>query len=72
MGIEGRGREHNMTKATEINKLNIKQLAKDYPNDIAGMFVIAKYYKAKYDTLIQVGFNAQQALDILKARGLNV
>ena len=61
-----------MIKATEINKLDIKQLEKDYPNTVTSMFIIAKYYKAKYDALIQVGFNAQQALDILKARGLNV
>ena len=43
----------------------------DYKQMVAGAFQLAKFYKDKYDAMISVGFTPVQALEILKARGMN-
>jgi len=39
---------------------------------IAAMGPVAEMLKAKFDALVKSGFTPEQALDIIKARGLGV
>ncbi len=51
------------------------EMGQNYTQDvvkaIAATIPIAKMYRAKYEALVSEGFTASQALEILKARGLN-
>ena len=42
-----------------------------YTQTVKSLFLLARFYKDKYDALISVGFTKDQAFEIIKARGYN-
>ena len=61
-----------MEKELKVDKNLIEKISADYAECTIGILMIAKYYKAKYDALIEVGFSKIEALEIIKARGMQL
>jgi len=51
---------------------DILKLTASIPGMIAAQLLFAKVLKAKFDALIKEGFTREEALEIIKARGLEI
>ena len=60
-----KNKEEPVQAQVELNKL-----IEAVPEVIGSQLMIAKILKAKLDALVIEGFTRQEALDIIKARGL--
>ncbi len=53
-----------------IDKTELSNIIKKLPEIASCYFIHAKTTKILYDAYVQVGFTDEQALEIIKARGL--
>lgn len=59
-------------KMTRIElEMLLDDIIAEMPTQIKINHEFAKMLKAKYDSLVEAGFSKEEALEVIKARGLN-
>ncbi|OAH53100.1 hypothetical protein AWH48_12140 [Domibacillus aminovorans] len=65
------GKESIQTFNTIQLERQLEELMRTMPTEIKRIGLMSQYYKARFDSLVKEGFTEAQALEIIKARGLD-